>query len=361
MDDNEGTRRRDGVVIPDAGYGPGEQYDNGKKERGVAGEDEVESIEKIFASKGRIETKCALGRGVGFPRPSLSGRIDMTSVMESSKAIVGMLMVQAFATGLQLLVRVILDDGTFIFALMTYRHVVAAICVAPFAFIFERGKDAKLSFKIWVWLFFNALAGITAAMSLYYYGLRDTTATYAVSVLNLIPIITFIFAIIARVEALRLHTWAGRAKMIGAVLCVAGALSTSLYEGKSFYIFHHNISHSEALVKNVKHNWMRGTLMLTGSCLCYSTWYMLQPVNAHIRGGARSPHIRRGHQARDGAGHDSDHHGTVLIPVGKEERVKGGATAGESCHCRRVGGGIRICRGFINSSHSAKLVPRSRS
>ncbi|PKI68695.1 hypothetical protein CRG98_010975 [Punica granatum] len=113
-------------------------------------------------------------------------------------------------------------------------------------------------------------------MSLYYYGLRDTTATYAVNFLNLIPIITFIFAIIARVEALRLHTWAGRVKIIGAVLCVAGALSTSLYKGKSFYIFHHDIKHSEALVKNVKHNWMRGTLMLTGSCFCYSTWYMLQ-------------------------------------------------------------------------------------
>ncbi|OWM79697.1 WAT1-related protein At1g43650-like [Punica granatum] len=195
---------------------------------------------------------------------------------ESSKALVGMLMVQAFATGLQLLTRVILNNGTFIFALMTYRHVVAAICVAPFAFIFERGKNEKLSFKIWVWLFFNALAGITAAMSLYYYGLRDTTATYAVNFLNLIPIITFIFAIIARVEALRLHTWAGRVKIIGAVLCVAGALSTSLYKGKSFYIFHHDIKHSEALVKNVKHNWMRGTLMLTGSCFCYSTWYMLQ-------------------------------------------------------------------------------------
>ncbi|PKI63289.1 hypothetical protein CRG98_016280 [Punica granatum] len=50
MDDNGGRRTRDGVGIPDEGYGPGEEYDNGK-ERGVAGEDEVESIEKIFASQ----------------------------------------------------------------------------------------------------------------------------------------------------------------------------------------------------------------------------------------------------------------------------------------------------------------------
>jgi hypothetical protein len=47
-------------------------------------------------------------------------------------------MVQLFATGLQLLSRVILSEGIFIFALMAYRNVVAALCVAPFAFHFER-------------------------------------------------------------------------------------------------------------------------------------------------------------------------------------------------------------------------------
>ena len=52
--------------------------------------------------------------------------------------VLAMLMVQLFASGLQLLSRVILTQGTFIFALMAYRHVVAAVCVAPFAYLFER-------------------------------------------------------------------------------------------------------------------------------------------------------------------------------------------------------------------------------
>lgn len=55
-----------------------------------------------------------------------------------SQIVLAMLMVQMFATGLQLLSRVILGQGTFIFALMAYRHVVAALCVAPLAFFFER-------------------------------------------------------------------------------------------------------------------------------------------------------------------------------------------------------------------------------
>jgi hypothetical protein len=57
---------------------------------------------------------------------------------KSSQALLSMLLVQIFATGLQLLSRIILVEGTYIFALTAYRHIVAAICVAPFAFYFER-------------------------------------------------------------------------------------------------------------------------------------------------------------------------------------------------------------------------------
>ncbi|RHN65819.1 hypothetical protein MtrunA17_Chr3g0084101 [Medicago truncatula] len=56
----------------------------------------------------------------------------------SSQALLSMLLVQIFGTGIQLLSRVILVQGTFIFALNAYRQIVAAVCVAPFALYFER-------------------------------------------------------------------------------------------------------------------------------------------------------------------------------------------------------------------------------
>lgn len=39
---------------------------------------------------------------------------------------------------------------------------------------------------------------ILFAMGLFYYGLKDTSATYAVNFLNLVPIVTFVFSIILR-------------------------------------------------------------------------------------------------------------------------------------------------------------------
>ncbi|OIW04339.1 hypothetical protein TanjilG_32531 [Lupinus angustifolius] len=193
----------------------------------------------------------------------------------SSQAMLSMLLVQLFATGMQLLSRVILVEGTFIFALNAYRHIVAALCVAPFALYFERGCAKKFTWSIWVWIFISALVGMTMAQELFYYGLRDTSATYSANFLNLIPICTFIVSIICRMEKLGLQTWGGKAKSIGAILCVGGALATSIYKGKEFYIGHTS-HHTQVIVVAHKTHKLRGTFFLVGSCFSYTAWFILQ-------------------------------------------------------------------------------------
>ncbi|TYJ06907.1 hypothetical protein E1A91_A12G266800v1 [Gossypium mustelinum] len=198
-----------------------------------------------------------------------------------SQMVTSMLLVQLFATGQQLLSKVILNQGTFIFSFMAYRHLVAALCVAPFAFFLERVDSKKMAWSTWLWLFINALTGITMAMGLFYYGLRDTTATYSTNFLNIIPIVTFVFSIFLRMEKLGLGSKAGKIKTVGAIICVGGALTTSLYKGKAFYLTHdhHPHYHSPAVAATMavsSPHWTRGTFMLVGSCLCYATWYILQ-------------------------------------------------------------------------------------
>ncbi|KAM6586282.1 hypothetical protein CsatA_008887 [Cannabis sativa] len=196
-----------------------------------------------------------------------------------SQVVIGMLLVQAFATGMQILSRIILVEGTFVFALMTYRHLVAALCVAPLAFYFERVSEVnKCNKNVWFWLFCNALAGITGAMGLFYYGLRNTTATYATNFLNLVPIVTFVLSILLKLERLNLHTKEGKVKCIGALMCVSGALITSLYKGKSYYIIshHHTTNDSHTIPHTTHTNWPLGTLMLVGSCFSCSAWFLIQ-------------------------------------------------------------------------------------
>lgn len=73
---------------------------------------------------------------VGGNRNSM--RSEMKEWLRSSQALQSMLLVQLFATGMQILSRVILVQGTFIFALIAYRNLVAAVFVAPFALYLER-------------------------------------------------------------------------------------------------------------------------------------------------------------------------------------------------------------------------------
>lgn len=76
-------------------------------------------------------------------------------------------------------------------------------------------------------------------------------------------------------ERLRFQTWTSKVKTMGAVLCVGGALTTSLYKGKEFYIG--QSSHqTHSTVEASKTNMLRGTLFLLGSCLSYTAWFIVQ-------------------------------------------------------------------------------------
>ncbi|RAL38811.1 hypothetical protein DM860_013492 [Cuscuta australis] len=193
---------------------------------------------------------------------------------------IGMLTVQVIAATLQLLSRVILGQGMFVFALMTYRHLIASLCLAPFAFFRERECMKKVNLLVFMWIFLVSFFGVIIAIGFFYYGLRDTTATYATNFINLIPIVTFVFSITIRVEKLRLNAKDGKIMVMGATLCLVGALSTAMYTGKTFYL--RNVAdNSKNLLfhlidDGMPPNWTRGTIFLVCSCLGYGFWFIAQ-------------------------------------------------------------------------------------
>ncbi|KAL5073098.1 hypothetical protein RYX36_012082, partial [Vicia faba] len=140
----------------------------------------------------------------------------------------------------------------------------------------------NFNWKVWMFLFVNALVGMTMAIGLFYYGLRDTSATYSVNFLNLIPIFTFLISIIIRTENLNIRTWSGIAKCLGAILCVGGELSISLYKGKEFYIGHHN-HHAETIVVGAhKSHMLRGTFFLIASCCLFPFRYWTTMISCFM-------------------------------------------------------------------------------
>lgn len=132
----------------------------------------------------------------------------------------------------------------------------------------------KVNLRVLGWLSTSALLGIVLAMGLHYYGLRATTPAYSVNFLNLIPVVTFAMAVLLRQEKL-----AGRMKIAGTAVCVAGTMVASLYKGPLLrppWPTHLLRRHPAATVPPHHHNMGLGTVYLSGSCAAYALWFIVQ-------------------------------------------------------------------------------------
>lgn len=89
-----------------------------------------------------------------------------------------------------------------------------------------------------------------------------------------VAILFVIFHVLKRIEKLRMNTKAGKVKTLGAVICLAGALTIALYKGKAFHC--HNFGQQNTVIKTVQEKKTRGTLLLVGSILSYGMWFTAQ-------------------------------------------------------------------------------------
>ncbi|KAK9672256.1 hypothetical protein RND81_12G087300 [Saponaria officinalis] len=201
----------------------------------------------------------------------------ISSWVSTALVITAMMVVQIVFGASQILTNLALKQDGFLLALLAYRHLFAAACIAPIAIIFDRRRMEELKEgRVWFWAFLTSLSGITMGMGLFYYGVRDTSAAYATNYSNLIPIITFLFSVIIRMEKLELSTYWGKAKGIGAIICVGGALVISLYSGPSLVVLSHNSMHHKHMTQQPYTNLLRGTLLLIASCFGYAFWFVVQ-------------------------------------------------------------------------------------
>lgn len=152
-------------------------------------------------------------------------------MIDAMKPVMMMVTVQIALTGVNILYKLAGNNGFSLPVLIAYRFLFAAATVVPLALIFERKSRPKLTWKILFQAFGCALFGGSLAQNLYAESLVLTSATFAAAISNLIPALTFILAIIFRMEALGLKTMAGKAKLMGTFLGIGGAMLLTFYKG----------------------------------------------------------------------------------------------------------------------------------
>lgn len=131
-----------------------------------------------------------------------------------------------------------------------------------------------------------------ANQGFYLLGLDNTSPTFASAIQNSVPAITFLMAVILRIEQVRLNRKDGIGKVVGTLFCVLGASVITLYKGPTIYspvpplnnnsgssnnnsiqVFEESIS---VLGDAKGKNWTLGCLYLIGHCLSWSGWLVLQ-------------------------------------------------------------------------------------
>uniref|UniRef100_A0A0E0QX78 WAT1-related protein n=1 Tax=Oryza rufipogon TaxID=4529 RepID=A0A0E0QX78_ORYRU len=167
-----------------------------------------------------------------------------------------MVMLQIFTAGSLMLVKVVVDSGLFVCTLLTYRYLLGAVLVVPFAVSFEK----------------------FTVPGLYYIGLGDTSPGYAINFYNIVPIAAFILAVLFRKEPLNMRSIVGIIKVVGALVCVGGTIIISLYKGKVLHLWPTIIIgyHPSKAATAFGHHHIRGTILLAISCLSLAVWYTAQ-------------------------------------------------------------------------------------
>ncbi|CAN6202841.1 unnamed protein product [Urochloa humidicola] len=194
-----------------------------------------------------------------------------------------MVVVQVLTVVMMLLSKLALNTGMRPFVLIVYRNLIAAAAVAPLAFIFEREMWNKLNLAVLGWISLNATFGVVLAMGSYYYGLQATSPAYSAIFLNLIPIVTFVIAIVVGAEKVALGKWPGRMKLLGALTCVGGTMVVSLLKGRLLHLWPTHLLKIKSFhggdapaISSPSHDMVAGTLFLCGSCLSFALWFIVQ-------------------------------------------------------------------------------------
>ncbi|WOL12488.1 hypothetical protein Cni_G21255 [Canna indica] len=197
---------------------------------------------------------------------------------KSLKPYLFMVFLQVGYSGMYIISVASLKRGMSHYVLVVYRNGVAAAVVAPFALWFEGKTRPKMTLRIFLKIMALGLLEPVLDQNFYYMGAKYTSASFSSALYNILPAITFVNAVILRMEKIDVKKRRSQAKIVGTLVTVIGALLMILYKGPIIeFIWNKGRSHHGGGDggQNESH-WLVGTFMLLFSCFCWSAFFVLQ-------------------------------------------------------------------------------------
>ncbi|XP_058752248.1 WAT1-related protein At1g25270-like [Vicia villosa] len=205
---------------------------------------------------------------------------DIRKIMHGLKPALMMLTVQIAFASVNVLYKLAINDGMSVRVLTAYRLIFAAVTTIPLALFFERKNRPKLTWRVVFMSFFCGLFGGSLFQNLYFESLALISATFASAVYNLIPAVTFILAVSFGYERLNFQRTSGKAKVLGTITGIGGAMMLTFLKGVEINIwsFHINLLHKgkNGTVNDDSGSKLLGIFFGLGSCFCFALWLIIQ-------------------------------------------------------------------------------------
>ncbi|CAK7327239.1 unnamed protein product [Dovyalis caffra] len=161
---------------------------------------------------------------------------------------------------------------------ITYRHIVSGVVMFPFAYFLERKQRPKLTFALFLEIFILSLLGVGLTLNMYFVSLRYTSPTFVVSMMNTIASLTFVIAVVLRLEVLDIRNPRGMAKVLGTLISLVGVMTMTLYRGPVMKHLWHPLIHIQGKTGNNHESWLKGSILTVTSCVTWSVWYIMQAL-----------------------------------------------------------------------------------
>ncbi|CAI8597417.1 unnamed protein product [Vicia faba] len=206
----------------------------------------------------------------------------MGAWLRNAKPYLLLLAVQFGSAGMFIFAMDAIKKGMSHYVFIVYRNAIATVTLAPFAFYLERKIRPKMSLRVFSEIMLLAFFEIILDQCFALLGMKLTSASFLSAVMNSAPSITFLFAVILKLERMKIKEVACQAKMIGTAITFAGTLLMALYKGPVVSVVKSSISHATSQAENVNDSgndrWIIGTCFLLIGCAGFSAFYILQAI-----------------------------------------------------------------------------------
>ncbi|KAK6127205.1 hypothetical protein DH2020_039048 [Rehmannia glutinosa] len=194
----------------------------------------------------------------------MEGKGCPSNFFEKAKPYIAMISLQFGYAGMNIITKVSLNSGMSHYVLVVYRHAFATAVIAPFAIVLERPVIDQ---------------------NFYYAGLKFTSPTFSCAMSNMLPAMTFVMAVLCRMEKLDMKKLRCQAKLVGTIVTVAGAMLMTLYKGHVINFFWSNYIHPRTSSNNVTDttqdsdkDWFKGSILLIFATLAWASFFILQAI-----------------------------------------------------------------------------------